>query len=183
MNTTEELALPGCLALFATPHTDKRGIFVKSFQATRFSELGLQAEWKEQFFSSSTRGVIRGLHFQLPPAAQNKLVLCVHGTVLDVLVDLRRGSPTFKQFTTITLTEGSGTCLYLPVGIAHGFASLSKGAVVSYSVTAEHDPAQDAGIRWDSLPVPWPFTNPIISPRDRALPSMRDFESPFVFKQ
>lgn len=172
-------SLAGCVELAPTVHRDDRGLFVKPFHASTFSALALPTDFREIFYSRSGRGVIRGLHFQIPPAAQDKLVYCVAGRVFDVAVDLRRGSPTYGRFETFSLDADDWSMVFIPAGFAHGFAAVSDDAVMAYAVTTEHDPGLDSGIRWDSLPIPWPPGDPVVSARDRALVPFDVFESPF----
>jgi dTDP-4-dehydrorhamnose 3,5-epimerase len=174
-----ETGLAGCLQIKPPVHRDARGFFVKPFQFSAFEALGLPADFQEVFFSHSRQGVIRGLHFQYPPAAQHKLVYCVAGKVLDVVVDLRRDSPTFGVCESFSLSSEEWTMLMIPVGFAHGFATLSAEAVMAYHVTTEHDPSLDSGIRWDSIGFEWPWPDPILSERDRSLEPLDTFSSPF----
>jgi dTDP-4-dehydrorhamnose 3,5-epimerase len=174
--------LPGCVELRPTIHRDSRGSFAKPFHASTFEALGLATGWKELFYSASGRGVVRGLHFQVPPAAQAKLVCCLAGEVLDVVVDVRAGSPTYGCFDTFLLNGKDMRAVFVPEGCAHGFAALTDGAVVAYAVTHEHDPEHDTGLRWDSVPgIPWPFAMPTVSERDAALPAFESFTSPFTY--
>ncbi len=159
---------------------DQRGSFVKTFHDGRFCELGLNSIWRELFWSSSAKGVVRGLHFQAPPSDHAKLVACVAGAIWDVAVDLRRTSPTYGRHVARELTAGNGVHLYIPRGLAHGFLALSEGAVVSYAVETGHDPAADRGVRWDSCAIPWPLVGPpIVSVRDAGFPALADLASPF----
>jgi dTDP-4-dehydrorhamnose 3,5-epimerase len=171
--------LDGCVRVIPRVVEDDRGMFAKTFQASVFTALGLGSDWRETYYSRSRRGVIRGMHFQLPPADHDKVVVCVRGRVLDVAVDLRRDSPTFGQHACVELDDQSWHMLYLPPGFAHGFASLTDDSVMAYSVGSEYDPARDTGIRWDSAGIAWPFTEPIVSARDAALPALAEFASPF----
>lgn len=173
--------LPGCHTLHPRVHEDGRGLFVKPFQASVYRSLGLATDFVELFYSRSARGVIRGLHFQLPPHAQHKVVHCVAGSVLDVVVDLRVGSPTYGACATFHLDDRDWVAVSIPPGCAHGFAALSDGAVMAYSVSAEHAPTHDSGIRWDSVPVAWPWPDPIVSDRDRGLVPLSGFESSFTW--
>lgn len=176
-----ETSLPGCLVLQPRVHEDRRGSFVKTFQRTMFEEAGLPADFPEHFFSRSTRGVVRGLHFQLPPADHDKVVFCVAGKVFDVVVDVRVGSPTYGRFEAFTLDDCDWTALFVPKGFAHGFAATSERAVMAYFVGTEFDPTLDSGIRWDSLPIDWPVDDPIVSEKDRSLPPFEAFRSPWAF--
>jgi dTDP-4-dehydrorhamnose 3,5-epimerase len=172
--------LAGCVRLTPRVVPDDRGLFVKTFQSSVFNSLRLDADWREQFYSRSRRGVIRGLHFQRPPADHAKLVSCVRGRVFDVAVDLRKGSPTYGRAAGVELDDEGWEMLFIPSGFAHGFAALSDDAVMAYLTTSEHDPACDTGIRWDSAGIRWPVDEPIVSERDRALPALDGFDSPFL---
>jgi len=177
----EPTGIPGCHLLQARVLGDARGSFVKTVHTPRFEELGLRTDWREEYFTVSARGVVRGMHFQLPPAEHAKLVFCLTGEVLDVVLDLRCGSPTFGQAKGFTLSAENGRGLYLPVGCAHGFVSLSEASGMYYKVTSVHAPEQDAGIAWDSFGFDWPVSDPVLSDRDRRHPALADFESPFHF--
>ena len=172
--------IEGLYEITAKVFRDQRGDFVKTFHLDRFTELGLNTRWRERFWSSSHAGVIRGLHFQIPPSDHVKLVTCCAGKIWDVVVDLRRSSPTFGKYVGLELTADNGRMLYIPRGMAHGFLALTEGAVVQYDVETVHDPACDRGIRWDGCGISWPIQGqPVMSTRDAAFPCLSDFESPF----
>lgn len=177
----EETALPGCLEIRPRRFTDSRGSFVKSYHQHDFEDAGLCTHFPEAFYSKSRPRVVRGLHFMLPPEDHYKLVYCVHGSVLDVVLDLRLGSPTYGQHTMVELNEMCGNMLYLAPGLAHGFCAPDTEAILAYRVSTVHSPAHDAGIRWDSAGISWPVRSPIISDRDRNLPTLEEFQSPFIF--
>jgi len=177
----EATDIPGCYILQAKVLRDSRGTFVKTFHAPRFDELGLRTDWREEYFSTSATGVIRGLHFQTPPADHAKMVFCLTGEVLDVIVDLRRGSPAFGRATGFTLSAENSRGLYLPTGCAHGFVSLAAESGMYYKVTSVHSPENDAGIAWDSVGFEWPVAKPSLSERDSRHPRFADFNSPFSF--
>lgn len=174
-------SLPGCYEIQPRVLSDARGFFVKPFHREIFAERGLATDFAEVYYSMSHRGVLRGLHFQLPPHDHAKLVYCVAGQVLDVAVDLRVGSPTFGQFARFELSAEQANVLYLPAGLAHGFYTLSEQALMVYQVTTVYAPAHDAGIRWDSVGIPWPDSVPVLSDRDQRFPALAAFVSPFVF--
>lgn len=176
-----ETKLPGCFELNPRVLTDDRGQFVKTFHRRSFETLGLRADWAEQYYSTSQPGVIRGLHFQRPPHDHAKLVFCTAGRVLDVAVDLRRGSPTYGQHIQIELSAQRANMLYLPVGLAHGFCTLDEPATLIYNVTSVYEPSSDTGIRWDSAGIDWPHSSPNLSARDRQFESLSAFDSPFSF--
>jgi dTDP-4-dehydrorhamnose 3,5-epimerase len=170
----------GVFELRGPVFTDQRGTFVKTFHEARFRERGLNTTWRELFWSSSVKGVVRGLHFQAPPSDHVKLVACVAGAIWDVAVDLRRASPTYGKHVARELSAGNGAQLYIPRGMAHGFLALSDVAVVSYALETVHDPVNDCGVLWNSCGIPWPLDGmPIISARDAALPELSGCESPF----
>lgn len=174
--------LAGCLELRPRVFGDERGRFVKTFHAGQFRDLGLETGFREQYYSVSGRGVLRGMHFQTPPDDHAKLVTCLDGEVMDAVVDLRRGSPTYGQAYALTLSGAEATLLYVPAGLAHGFFTLSDSATLLYNVTSVHSPAHDAGVRWDSVGVAWPGAQPILSARDAAFPRLEEFDSPFEYR-
>lgn len=174
--------LTGCFELVPPVHSDDRGSLIKPFHASTFEGFGLGMHWRELFYTESARGVVRALHFQEPPADQHKLVCCVVGEIFDVVVDLRAGSPTFGLFDTLLLRGVTKTAVFVPSGLAHGYAALTD-AVVAYAVTSEYDAICDSGLRWDSVPgVDWPVVSPVLSERDAALPRFEDFATPFTYR-
>lgn len=177
----EELGLPGAWVVRPRVLADARGSFVKTFHLPTFAAHGLRTDWAEEYRSSSRPGVIRGMHFQTPPADHAKLVFCLEGEVLDVVVDLRRGSPTHGEHRSITLDAATGTGLYIPSGCAHGFLSVGDTSTMYYKVTSVHAPDRDAGLAWDSFGFAWPVAEPILSERDRGHPPLAAFASPFAF--
>lgn len=172
-------SLSGCLEIRPFYVQDERGAFVKTFHAERFAEAGLPVDWREEFYSSSRKGVIRGMHFQTPPHDHEKLVYCVQGRVLDVVVDLRRLSPTYGRHAAVELHAAKGNGLFIPKGIAHGFLALTDDVLMTYKVTSVHAPAHDAGIHWNSFGLDWGVEDPIVSVRDRAHPPLGEFVSPW----
>jgi dTDP-4-dehydrorhamnose 3,5-epimerase len=175
-------ALPGCFILRVHHQPDERGHFTKLFDRAQFARQGLAAAFEEQYTTVSHRGVVRGLHFQSPPMDYTKLVGCVHGDAFDAIVDLRKGSPTYRRHATFHLTASAGEVLYLPRGIAHGFCALSADCVMVYSCTAGHAPACDTGILWSSAGISWPIDRHRLSERDRSLPALQHFDSPFTYE-
>lgn len=171
--------LPGCFELVPKIHKDKRGSFVKILHAPAFKKLGLAADFKEEYYSVSKKGVLRGLHFQTPPQDHTKLVCCLKGEVLDAVLDLRRKSATYGKHFTLKLDAKKSNMLYIPKGCAHGFYSLSANSLMLYRTSTVHSVENDAGILWNSAGIKWPAGKPLISPRDAAFPALRDFKSPF----
>lgn len=173
--------LAGCVALQPKAFSDARGRFVKVFHEGAFRELGLHTDFAEEYYSVSHRHVIRGLHFQTPPHDHVKLVYCVQGDVLDVVLDLRVGSPTFGQHATFHLSADAANSIYIPKGMAHGFCALSEQAIMVYKVSTVYAPHNDAGVRWDSAGIDWPTSSPIVSARDAGFAGLGQFDSPFVY--
>jgi len=180
---TRPTALSGCVELTLPRSEDARGGFLKLFHRGAFAALGLESDVAEVFCTTSHRHVIRGLHFQTPPHAHAKLVVCLDGTVQDVALDLRRGSPSFGRHASVELSAEYGNALYLPVGFAHGFCALSASATVLYLTNTVHAPDSDRGIAWDSAGIAWATDAPLLSERDRHHPALSDFDSPFRFPE
>jgi dTDP-4-dehydrorhamnose 3,5-epimerase len=177
----QDTGIAGCFLMKPRVMGDARGWFAKTLHNELFEQLGLRTDWREEYFSTSARGVLRGMHFQLPPAEHAKMVFCVAGEVLDVIVDLRRGSPTEGQARSFTLA-GPETGLYIPAGCAHGFLSKSENSIMFYKVTSVYAPQADAGIAWDSFGFDWGMADPILSDRDKQHPPLAQFDSPFRYE-
>lgn len=158
---------------------DARGSFVKPFHEGQLAKYGIEMTLREEFYSISEKNVLRGMHFQIPPHAHQKLIYCVSGRVLDVLLDLRKDSPSFGRSVGIELSASNRHVLYVPVGFAHGFLCLEDNNCLIYKTDAVYAPESDCGVRWDSFGFQWPIESGIISDRDIAHPELADFASPF----
>jgi dTDP-4-dehydrorhamnose 3,5-epimerase len=180
--TFVELELPGLVLIEETRRGDARGFFAETWRESAVRAGGIPERFVQDNHARSTRGVLRGLHYQLPPRPQGKLIRVVRGEVYDVVVDLRRGSPGYGRWVGTHLSGDVGRVLWVPPGFAHGYVVLSDTVDFTYKVTAEFDPALDRGIRWDdpAVGVKWPALEPILSERDRALPTLAAAENPFV---
>lgn len=176
-----ESAVKGCFEIQYPVASDHRGNFVKVFNTTLFTDLGFETEFPETFYSVSGARVLRGMHFQRPPADHAKLVYCTSGSILDVALDLRVGSPSYGSYASFELHAETHTAVYLPRGVAHGFYVLDGPATMVYHVSTEYSPADDAGISWDSFGFPWPDTDPILSKRDSAFEAFGEFKTPFSY--
>lgn len=177
----QSTAIPDVFVVEPRVFADERGFFMESFNAERFSEAtGAHPQWVQDNHSQSVRGVLRGLHFQLPPMAQGKLVRVVAGAVLDVAVDIRRSSSTFGRWVGVELTSDNRRQLWVPPGMAHGFLVLSGTADLLYKTTAYYSPRHDGAIRWNDpdIGIDWPEvgTGPILSVKDAEAPFLRDAE-------
>jgi len=179
--TFEPLRIREVLAIRPTRHLDDRGYFAEVYRSSAFEDAGLLAPFVQDNVTRSQRGVLRGLHYQLPPKAQGKLIGVVNGRIFDVAVDLRRGGPTYGKWVSRTLDVESGEMLWIPPGFAHGYLVMSDTADVSYKVTAEYAPDLDRGIRWDdpTLGIQWPLDDPILSDRDRRHPTFAKADNTF----
>lgn len=171
----DETTLPGVVLYKPRVFRDDRGFFMETFHAEHYREAGLSREFVQDNYSHSCRGTMRGLHYQLHHA-QGKLVSVIWGTIFDVAVDIRRGSPTFGSWVGQTLSDENRYQLYIPEGFAHGFFVLSEEADVMYKCTDYYMPGDEYGIRWDDpdIGVQWPSGDPILSEKDARLPFLKD---------
>jgi dTDP-4-dehydrorhamnose 3,5-epimerase len=181
----EPLQISDVVLVEARGLPDPRGFFVETYKSSDFQAAGISLPFVQDNFSHSTRGVLRGLHYQMHPKAQAKLVQVVRGEVFDVAVDIRRDSPTYGSWVGVTLSEGTHQMLYVPVGFAHGFQALSDVADVVYKVTMEYAPEADRGISWNDpdLAIRWPIAEPLLSPKDAALPTLDQAENNFTYEE
>jgi dTDP-4-dehydrorhamnose 3,5-epimerase len=183
----ETTSLPGVLVLTPRVFKDTRGFFCESYNYDIWRAAGIPTVFVQDNHSRSVRRTIRGLHFQLPPAAQVKLLRVVRGAVWDVAVDIRRGSPTFGQWAGVELSEDNFKQLYIPEGFAHGFCVLSDTADVLYKTSHVYAPALEQGIRWNDpdICIPWPTDAPLLSERDARAQSLKEYSegSPFVYHE
>ena len=178
-------ALDGVVVIEPRLFEDARGYFFESFSQREFDEKIGKVVFVQDNESKSSYGVMRGLHFQRPPFTQSKLVRCVKGAVLDVAVDIRKGSPTYGQHVAVELTEENHRQIFIPKGFAHGFAVLSETAVFQYKCDEFYHPEADGGISIldDSLRIYWkiPMDQAILSEKDTKHPLLKDFDSPFQY--
>lgn len=174
--------IAGCFELQPKVFEDARGRFVKVFHEQAFAAQGLQTDFAEEYYSVSYKNVIRGMHFQLPPMDHVKMVYCVEGKVMDAVIDLRIGSPTYGQYEVFELSAAKANCIYIPKGMAHGFCALSEQAIMVYKVSTIYSPAHDAGILWNSVGIPWQQPEAILSVRDESFPGLDQFVSPFIYE-
>lgn len=161
------------------PLSDTRGAFVKIYHEGAYGEKGIAFDLKEQYYSVSQKNVIRGMHFQEPPFDCAKLVTVLSGSVVDVVLDIRKQSPTFAQWEVFSLDGRQPQALYIPKGCAHGFLSLEDDTCMLYNVSQVYNRDCDTGIRWDSFGYQWEVEHPVISDRDRGFAAMEEYMSPF----
>lgn len=176
--TFTKTKIPEVILIQPKVYGDDRGFFLESFKASEFKSNGITENFVQDNHSRSTKGVLRGLHYQLPPYAQGKLVRCVSGVVFDVSVDIRKNSPTFKKWVGIELSSKKHNMIYIPPGFAHGFFTMSETAEVIYKTTAEYAQDFDRGIIWNDseINILWPEGEVILSDKDQALPGIAEAE-------
>lgn len=171
--------LNGARILTLPSSADIRGTFVKAFHESTLQAQGISFTLRESYFSFSKKDVIRGMHFQLPPHDHSKIVFCPQGAIMDVMVDLRKQSPTYRQFCSVVLSGDNHKALFIPEGFAHGFKALTDDALTYYLVSSEYSQPHDTGIRYDTIGLNWEVDAPILSARDLSFIAMHDFDSPF----
>ncbi len=180
----KSLDIPDVILIEPVIFNDHRGFFMETYKRSEFYKNGISFEFVQDNHSKSSRGILRGLHYQLNPKAQGKLVRCIRGRIWDVAVDIRRGSPWFGEWVGIELSEENKRMLWVPPGFAHGFLSLEDGTEVLYKVTSEFSPDLERGIAWNdpSLGINWPVKNPVLSEKDSKLPNLSEAENNFVYE-
>lgn len=184
-----ETGIQGLLVIEPQVFADERGHFFEAHSAAKFSQLGIEAGVMQINQSRSKKGVLRGLHFQAPPFAQTKLVRCGRGSLYDVAVDIRRGSPTFGKWFGLELSEDNKKMLYVPEGFAHGFYSLTDGCELIYLVGKNgYAKSAEGGVRFDdpAVGIEWPFSEsgePLVNERDRTWPLVSKENTPFIYEQ
>ena len=179
----EDTTLPGVKILTPARFGDARGFFSESWNRKRMEEHGIDLDFVQDNHSMSAEvGTIRGLHFQAPPAAQDKLVRCGQGALFDVAVDIRKGSPTYGAWFGIELTAENGRQLLVPKGFLHGFITRAPMTEIIYKCTDYYAPDCDGAVRWDSCGIDWGVDGqPLLSQKDAAAPALAEFDSPFTF--
>jgi dTDP-4-dehydrorhamnose 3,5-epimerase len=177
-------AINGLLILQPKVFTDSRGYFFESFSSAVFEKSGIVADFVQDNQSLSQKGTVRGLHFQADPFAQGKLVRVVQGAVIDVAVDIRKGSPTYGQHVAIELNGSNNTMFWVPPGFAHGFSVLEDNTIFLYKCTNLYNKQSEGGLLWNdpALNINWQVTAPVVSEKDNLLPTLSNFESPFNYE-
>ncbi|OSZ79495.1 dTDP-4-dehydrorhamnose 3,5-epimerase [Chitinophagaceae bacterium IBVUCB1] len=176
----EALPLEGAFLITMPRFADERGVFIKPFNDATFQQAGIGFTLHESYFSTSKKDVIRGMHFQLPPHQHSKVVYCPQGEILDVIIDLRKESPTYGQYYAHELSAENHKAYFIPEGFAHGFKALTEDAMTYYLVSSGYHKESDTGILYNSFGFDWGVANPIVSERDLSFIRLEDFDSPFV---
>ena len=177
----EEKEIKGLVEIFPKVFGDQRGFFLETFNAYRYDRVLKNVQFVQDNFSSSNKGVLRGLHFQNPPYSQGKLVQAITGSALDVAVDLRKNSETYGQHVKVLLSAEKRNQFWIPEGFAHGFLALEDNTIFSYKCTNYYNPQSEVTILWNdrNLQIDWQIDNPIISPKDTIGRLFKDFDTPF----
>ena len=172
----KELEISGLIVIEPKIFPDKRGFFMESYKESEFIKNGIEKKFIQDNLSKSSKGILRGLHFQNNPKAQGKLIQVVLGRVWDVAVDLREESSTYLKWIGIELNDTEKKMFYIPPGFAHGFVALSDEVLFQYKCTNEYDMISERGIRWDDpdIGITWPVKDPLVSDRDKELPLIRE---------
>lgn len=173
--------IPGLNIIEPKIFEDKRGKFIKVFSDNLFAKNKLNIDIKEVYYSISHKNVIRGMHFQIPPYDHIKIVFVSRGSIIDVVLDIRKNSPTYGKYFSINLSDKNGKVLFIPKGLAHGFKALEDNTIVNYMQTTCYSSEHDKGIRYDSFGFDWKCENPKISDRDKAFPKLKEFNTPFEY--
>jgi len=169
--TATPTKIKNCYLIDNFCQTDQRGSFTKFYNDNEFHQLGIQFTPKESYFSKSKKNVIRGMHFQKIPHDHDKLVTCIQGKIIDVILDLRSDSETYGQFDSILLDEKNNKSIFISSGVAHGFLAVEDDSITLYNLTSGYDKNSDSGVLWNSFGFDWPISDPIISERDNDFPS------------
>jgi len=180
----EETKIPGVKIITPRVFPDGRGVFFESYKRSDFLKAGMDVDFVQDNHSKSSGGVVRGLHYQKNPNGQAKLLRAIAGTIYDVVVDIRKGSPAYGQWIGVELSAENCKMIFMPVGCAHGFAAISEHVEILYKVSSEYCKAAEGGIVWndESLGIDWRVKNPILSEKDSILPSFSKADHNFIYK-
>lgn len=178
----ERLEIPDVILIKPKVYRDDRGFFMEVFKQSDFALNGIKFEFLQDNHSASKKGVLRGLHYQLNPKPQGKLVRCIRGRIWDIAVDIRKGSPMYGKWVAVELSEENKLMLWIPPGFAHGFVALEDSEVI-YKTTNEYEPSLDRGIIWNDreININCPIKNPILSDKDLKLPPLKEADNNFIY--
>ena len=180
-----KLEIPEVLIIEPTVLKDERGFFMEGFKYSEFQKNGISFNILQENLSHSKKNVLRGLHYQLKEAAQGKLICAVWGSLFDVAIDLRIGSPSYGKWVGVTLSRENRKMIWIPPGFAHGFLALEDDTEILYKTTGEYSQEKERGIIWNdpTIGIKWPFKNPLLSKRDRNLPTLDKAENDFHWEK
>lgn len=175
--------LDGVYTIESDAFQDERGKLVKTYHLDMFLKQHIRVNFIESYYSLSKKNVLRGMHFQIPPQDHAKLVYVSRGIIIDVVLDIQKGSPTYGEYISVELSDKNHKMMYIPTGFAHGFLSLRNHSCVTYLQTTMRSAEHEGGIRVDSFGMDWGVMSPIISERDKGFPQFVDFKTPFIYKK
>ena len=180
----KQLIIPEIILIIPKRFADIRGVFAETYKKSDFKNNNIDFEFIQDNYSISKKGVIRGLHYQLNPKAQGKLVRVTNGSLLDIAVDIRKKSPTYGEYTSIVLSSENDQMLWVPLGFAHGFLSLEDNTEFCYKTTQEYSKEHERGINYKDpeINIYWDYKNPIVSEKDSKLPYLKDCENNFYYE-
>mgnify|MGYP001218763376 CR=1 FL=1 len=181
--TFKRLGIPDIILVESKSFKDDRGFFLETFKESQFLSMGIDAKFVQDNLSYSIRGVLRGLHYQKLPKSQKKLVTVIKGKIFDVVVDIRKNSPTYGKWVGEIISDNEHKSLYIPDGFAHGFCVLSDEALVSYKVSNEYSSEHEQGIIWNDpeINISWPIAHPILSAKDNELKLLKNTNTNFIY--
>lgn len=181
----KNLDIPEVVLIIPKVFEDDRGFFMETYKSSEFKKNGINADFVQHNHSKSKKGVLRGLHYQLNPKAQGKLLRVVKGALLDVVVDIRKGSPTYGKWVSAELNDQNKHMLWVPPGFAHGILTLENNTELLYEVTEEYSPENERGILWNDseIGIKWPIEKPSLVERDKSNPPLKEAENNFVYKE
>jgi dTDP-4-dehydrorhamnose 3,5-epimerase len=179
----KRLSIPDIILIEPVLFADERGFFMETYKYSDFNKSGIKEYFIQENYSKSAKNVLRGLHYQKNPMAQGKLVRCLKGEIFDVVVDIRKGSPTYSRWISVILSGENNLMLYIPPAFAHGFIVLSDSAEVVYKCTEEYSPEHEKGIIWNDpdINIKWPVENPILSEKDKEHPALKYADNNFEY--
>lgn len=180
----KQLKIPDVLLISPIINRDDRGFFMETFKKTDFKKVGIDFNFCQDNHSKSKKGVIRGLHYQIPPMEQGKLIRVIRGSLLDVVVDIRKNSPCFGKYIAIELSENNQYILWIPPGFAHGICIMEDDTELLYKCTSEYSPQHERGILWNdpTISINWPITDPILSEKDTKYPRLTEAKDYFSYE-
>lgn len=179
----QPLSIPDVVLIKPNVFKDARGFFAETYKFSDFAKVGIKERFVQDNHTRSVKGVLRGLHYQINPSAQGKLLRCVEGSIFDVAVDIRKGSPTYGKWVSVDLSSDNLMMIYIPAGFAHGFIVTSSVAEIVYKCTSEYSLSNDKGIIWNdpNIAIKWPISNPILSDKDSKHETLGEADNNFEY--
>ena len=181
----KKLSIPDVIIITPEVFSDERGFFAEIYKKSAFEKAGIKEDFTQDNYASSQKNVLRGLHYQITPMEQAKLVRCIKGEIFDVAVDIRKGAPSFRKWVGVRLSEENKRIIFIPAGFAHGYLALSEEAEIAYKLSKEYSKEHERGILWNdpTVGIEWPLSGePILSEKDKKLPLLKETKNIFLFQ-